>query len=146
MFKKDDVGRAPLDYFSWGHIDMGVVVFLLWSMVNLLPSAGVGSLIFILPFGLSIILTIVVAIVWEILENTVLIDIGLKFEGKKDSFINALFDIIFVVIGGLIMWGIKVIIVNMIMGVAGIGVFYIVGVITFVAVLIGFFIGRSMTK
>jgi hypothetical protein len=146
MFKKDDVGRAPVDYFSWGHINMGIVTFLLWSLCNLLPSAVVGTLLPIVPFWFSIVLTIVVAVVWEIMENTLFIDLGIKFEGKRDSLTNAIFDIIFVIVGGLVMWGIKSLIVNVIMGVDGIVIFYIVGVITFVAVLIGFFIGRSMTK
>ena len=143
---KQEVGRAPIDYFSWGHVDMGIAVFLLWSMINLIPSAVVGDLIDIVPFWLSIVLTIVVAVVWEILENTLFVDIGIKFEGRRDSLINSIWDIIFVIIGGLVMWGIKAIIVNLIMQEAGIGVFYIVGIITFIAVLIAFFIGRAMTK
>ena len=143
---KADVGRAPIDYFSWGHVDMGVAVFLLFSLINLIPSSISGNLGTVTPFWLSIVLTIVVAVVWEILENTLFVDWGIKFEGRKDSLVNSLWDILFVILGGLIMWGIKSLMINVILGTDGIPAFYIVGVILFVAVLIAFFIGRAMTK
>ncbi|MHA1275295.1 MAG: hypothetical protein ACTSQS_17970, partial [Promethearchaeota archaeon] len=102
--------------------------------------------IYIIPYFLMLILVIVVAIVWEILENTLLLEWGFKFEGRKDSFVNALWDIIFVIIGGLYMWIVKGILVNVIMGVKGIPIFYIIGIISFIVILIAFFIGKAITK
>jgi len=144
--KKSEVSRAPIDYFSWGHLNMGVVVFLLWSMVNLLPSLYNQEMTYILAYGISVLLTVVVAVVWEIVENTLLLNIGIKFEGRKDSLQNAIWDIIFVVVGGLIMWAIKSLMINLTGNYALIPAFYIVGVIVFIAFLIGFFIGKSITK
>lgn len=143
---KDEVSRAPIDYFSWGHLNMGVVVFLLWSMVNLLPSLANGFMTDILPYGISVLLTFVVAVVWEIVENTLLLDIGIKFEGRKDSLQNAVWDVIFVVLGGVIMWAIKSLMINLTGNVALIPAFYIVGLIVFIVFLVGFFIGKSITK
>ncbi|MHA1280989.1 MAG: hypothetical protein ACTSQP_00670 [Promethearchaeota archaeon] len=143
---KDEVGRSPIDYFSWGHVDMGIAAFLLLSLINTIPSLIDKTLIYIIPYFLMLILVIVVAIVWEILENTLLLEWGFKFEGRKDSFVNALWDIIFVIIGGLYMWIVKGILVNVIMGVKGIPIFYIIGIISFIVILIAFFIGKAITK
>ncbi|MFX1479144.1 MAG: hypothetical protein ACFFCI_13510 [Promethearchaeota archaeon] len=143
---KEKVGRVAIDFFSWGHIDMGIAVFLLWSLINLLPSAFEKTLMYIVPFWFSIVLTVGVAIIWEILENTVLYDKGFKFEGRRDSPKNAFWDVLFVILGGLFMWGVKTLIVNFLLGVDGIFIFYIVGISTFVIVVIAFFIGRAMTK
>ena len=141
----DEVSRKPIDYFSWGHIGMGVVVFLLWSLINLMPSLALGSIVFPVFFWFSIVLTIVTAIVWEIIENTLFVHIGIKFEDRRDSFINAIADIVFVIIGGLIMWGFKVLIVNIFYQVDGILIFYIIGGLSLLTCLIGFLIGRAMT-
>ncbi len=143
---KDEVGRSPIDYFSWGHVDMGIATFLLLSLINTIPSLIEKTLIYIIPYFLMLILVLVVAIVWEILENTLLLEWGFKFEGRKDSFVNALWDIIFVIIGGLYMWIVKGILVNVIMGVKGIPIFYIIGIISFIVILIAFFIGKAITK
>ncbi|MGQ4873613.1 MAG: hypothetical protein ACP6IY_06000 [Promethearchaeia archaeon] len=143
---KDEVGRSPIDYFSWGHVDMGIATFLLLSLINTIPSLIDKTLIYIIPYFLMLILVLIVAIVWEILENTLLLEWGFKFEGRRDSFVNALWDIIFVIIGGLYMWIVKGILVNIIMGVKGIPIFYIIGIISFIVVLVAFFIGKAITK
>ncbi|MHA1758830.1 MAG: hypothetical protein ACTSVV_18835 [Promethearchaeota archaeon] len=143
---KDEVGRSPIDYFSWGHVDMGIATFLLLSLINTIPSLIDKTLIYIIPYFLMLILVLIVAIVWEILENTLLLEWGFKFEGRRDSFVNALWDIIFVIIGGLYMWIVKGILVNIIMGVKGIPIFYIIGIISFIVILIAFFIGKAITK
>ena len=98
-----------------------------------------------------LVLVFVVAIIWEILENTLLVDIGIKFEGRRDSLENAVWDIIFGIIGGVIMCLFKGILVN-ILGVLNNNIpqyiiyFYITGIISFFIILICFFIGRAMTK
>jgi len=142
---REETGRKPIDYFSWGHIGMGVVVFLLWSLINLMSSLISGSLNLIVPFWFSIVLTIVTAIVWEIIENTLFLHIGIKFEDRRDSLINAIADIVFVIGGGLIMWGFKVLIVNILYQVDGILIFYIIGGLSVLTCLIGFLIGRAIT-
>ena len=109
------------------------------------------DLIYIIPYWWMIILAIAVFIIWEILENTLFVEMGVKFEGRRDSLINAIWDIIFGFIGGLVIWICKGVIVN-IMGIAAgdiagyVGYYYIVGIIAFVCMLIAFFIGRAMTK
>ncbi len=142
----EDVGIHPFDYYSWGHIDMGIVSFLLFALINIIPSLVDGVMVNIVPFWFLLVLVIIFAIVWEILENTVLLSWGFKFEGRRDSFANSFWDIIFVTIGGTIMWIIKWILVDIVMGVPGIPIFYIIGLIAFVVFFIAFVIGRAMTK
>ena len=145
MFKKDDVGRAPIDYFTWGHLAMGIATFLLISLVNTIPSWVEQELLYIIPYWSMLALSFVVAIVWEIIENTVLHEMGFKFEGRKDSMANAVADIIFVCIGALVIWIIKGVMVNII-GAHMIPAFYLVGIVSFVVVIIGFLIGKVLTK
>lgn len=143
---KDHVGLSPFDYFSWGHIDMGVAFFLLFSLINTIPSLVDNALVYMIPYWWMLVAVLLFAVVWEIFENIVLWQMGKKFENRKDSFFNALWDVLFVIIGGIAMWGLKGILVNIIMGVAGIPIFYIIGVIVFGVILLAFFIGRAITK
>jgi hypothetical protein len=142
---KDETGRAPWDYFSWGHIAMGIMSFLLLVLINIIPTYVDQALVYIIPYFVMLILTIIVGIVWEIIENTIFVETGLKFENRRDSFVNAFWDVIFVAIGALYTWIIKGVMIN-IMGVHLILAFYIVGIVSFVVVIIAFLIGRAMTK
>lgn len=142
---KDDVGRSAIDYFTWGHVAMGVATFLLVSLINTIPSLFEGMLIYVIPYWLMLVLSFIVAVVWELMENTLFVDIGIKFEGRRDSFLNATWDVIFVCLGSLIMWIIKGVMVNMV-GVHLIPAYYIVGIIGFMIVIIAFLIGKAITK
>jgi len=148
---KSQTGKAPIDYFSWGHVDLGIASFLLLSLINCLPSYFEDELIYFIPYWLMLVIVFVVAILWEILENTLFVAIGIKFEGRRDSLINATWDVIFGMIGGLATWALKGILVN-VLGVANNNIpqyviyFFIVGIISFIVILIAFFIGRASTK
>lgn len=148
---KSQTGITPIDYFSWGHVDLGIASFLLLSLINALPSYFEDELIYFIPYWLMLVLVFLVAIIWEILENTLFVNLGIKFEGRRDSFKNATWDVIFGIIGGSAAWAFKGILVN-IAGVASGNIpqyviyFYIVGIISFIVILICFFIGRAITK
>jgi hypothetical protein len=142
---KDETGRAPWDYFSWGHVAMGIMSFLLLVLINIIPTYVDQALVYIIPYWLMLVLTICVGIGWEIIENTIFVKWGIKFENRRDSLINAFWDVLFVIIGALYVWIIKGIMVNLI-GVHLILEFYIVGIVSFIVILIAFFIGRAMTK
>jgi hypothetical protein len=79
-----------------------------------------------------------------VIENTILWKLGLKYENRKDSLINALFDIIFVVGGGAATWLMKWIIMD-VMGHLG-RWFYVSAIIFFLIVLIAYFIGFYITN
>ena len=142
---KDQTGRAPWDYFSWGHVAMGIMSFLLLVLINIIPTYVDEELVYIIPYWFMLVLTICVGIGWEIIENTIFVETGLKFENRRDSFANATWDVIFVIMGALYIWILKGIMINLI-GVHLILAFYIVGIVSFVVVIIGFLIGRAMTK
>ncbi len=141
----DDVGVSAIDYYSWGHVAMGIMVFILLSLINNVPSMVTNTLIYIIPWWSMILLAIVVAIVWEILENTLLVSIGVKFEGRRDSLANALWDVLFAIIGAIYLWILKGILVN-VFGVDNIPLFYVVSLISFGFCLICFGIGYVITK
>ena len=142
---KDQTGRAPWDYFSWGHVAMGIMSFLLLVLINIIPTYVDEELVYIIPYWFMLVLTVCVGIGWEIIENTIFVETGLKFENRRDSFANATWDVIFVIMGALYIWILKGIMINLI-GVHLILAFYIVGIVSFVVVIIGFLIGRAMTK
>ena len=148
---KSQTGKSPIDYFSWGHVNLGIGSFILLSLINALPSYFEDELIIFIPYWIMLVLVLVVAIVWEIVENTLFVSIGIKFEGRRDSFKNALWDIIFGIIGGLAIWIFKGILVNII-GATNNNIpqyiiyFYITGIISFIFILVCFFIGRAITK
>ena len=87
---------------------------------------------------------IAVGIGWEVIENTILWKLGVKFENRRDSFVNAFFDIIFVILGGLATWLLKWIIMD-VMGKLG-RWFYISALVLFVIILIAYFIGFYITN
>ncbi|KKM77833.1 hypothetical protein LCGC14_1366040 [marine sediment metagenome] len=91
---------------------------------------------------------IVVGIGREIIENTILWKLGVKYENRRDSFINAFFDVILVIIGSLAIWLMKWIMIDII-GELG-RWFYLSAIILFVlflsAYFIRFFITNEATK
>jgi hypothetical protein len=145
---EDYVGRSPWDFYSWGHIDMGIFSFLMLSLIITVPSFYLGlSAQSSIWWWLIFVLTLMIGIIWEILENSVLYYWGLR-PGGLDSAKNCLWDIIFVTLGGGIMWITQFIIMG-ILNQKGTW-FYIVGMISFfiilICYLIGFFITNENTK
>lgn len=143
--ESNEVGHHPIDYFSWGHVDIGVSIFLLVSLINTIPSWIDQQLVYLIPFWSTLVLSLVFAVLWEIVENTLLIKLQLKFEGRRDSLLNALWDIFFVCVGCVGMWIIKGLMVNL-GGPNMIPWYYIVGIIIFVILIIAFLIGRAKIK
>ncbi|MFX1567711.1 MAG: hypothetical protein ACFFCV_05005 [Promethearchaeota archaeon] len=139
---EDYVGRSPWDYYSWGHLAFGIASFSLFSLIITLWELITGPAP--VPWYSILIFVLVVGIIWEIFENTILWRLGLKYENRKDSLINALFDIFFVFVGGIAAWLMKWIIMD-VMGKLG-RWFYISALIMFMIVLIAYFIGFYITN
>lgn len=139
---EDYVGRSPWDYQSWGHIAFGIGAFSIFSLIITLWELYIGPAT--LAWYFILIFVIIVGIGWEIIENTILWKLGIKYENRKDSFINALFDILFVILGGLATWLLKWIIMD-VMGELG-RWFYLSAIILFVIILIAYFIGFYITN
>jgi hypothetical protein len=102
-----EIGRSLLDFFSFGHICFGIVVFALLSMISTLrnffdPNNFKVKKSHWLAFFIG---TIIVAIFWEIVENTLLYQWGMKYANRLDSPVNAIFDILLGVLGALICCG-----------------------------------------
>ncbi len=100
-----EVGQSWFDFFTIGHLCMGIGIFLLFSLFYTIPMGkdkGVSRII--LPLWVVWIITVLMGILWEIVENTIFYHIGIKFETRLDSFQNIFTDILFVGLGGLITW------------------------------------------
>jgi len=99
-----EVGISALDFYSIGHICMGIGIFLFFSLFYTIPMKSKGDSRVLLPLWAIWIITVACGIAWEYIENTLFIELGIKFEGRQDSMINIITDIIFVGVGGLGMW------------------------------------------
>lgn len=143
---EDYVGRSPWDYYSWGHIAFGIGAFSLLSLINTLSELLIGPAP--LPWYVILLFVLGVAVIWEIIENTILWRVGLKYENRKDTFINAFFDIIFVGLGGMATWLLKWVIMNVMLErgrwfyVSALSVFFL----AIIAYFIGFYITNEKTK
>ena len=95
-----EVGQSWFDFFSIGHICFGIGIFLFFSLCYSIPKARGDTPI--LSLLAVFILTFIILIAWEVVENTLFIDIGWKF-GDRDSPRNILTDIVLGTIGALSM-------------------------------------------
>ena len=137
------VGRSPLDFYSWGHIAFGIGAFSIFSLI-----ITVFELLFpvpaIMPWWWILSFVIVVGIGWEVIENNILWKLGVKYENRRDTLVNAFFDVIFVILGGLATWLLKWIIMDVTVQLGR--WFYISALILFVLILIAYFIGFYITN
>ncbi len=140
----DYVGRSRWDFYSWGHLALGISSFLLLSLINTIPDWLYGPGVSIIPWWLIMVAILFIALLWEFIENVILWKMGMKFENRRDSFLNFLWDVILACIGGGIMWLCKWIIMDL-SGLAG-RRFYITGIGVFVLVIIAYLIGYLITN
>jgi len=98
----DEVGISWFDFYSIGHICLGIGLFLFWSLFYTIPKKKGRIPIFSLLF--VFILTVICSIIWEVIEHTILLDLGLKFENRPDSWNNMTTDILLCAVGGLGTW------------------------------------------
>lgn len=92
---KDDISKAAIDFFSFGHLLGGYFTFII-----------LDALFFVI-FGQFVILLCIFTIFlcgtfWEIIENTIFFKKNIKFGYRRDSLLNSSMDIIMLTIGGLI--------------------------------------------
>ena len=95
-----EISQSVFDFFSFGHLAMGIVVFSLLSLISTIrnvfdPQNFKVQKSHWLWFFVG---TVIFAIFWEVVENTLLYEWGLKHLNQQDSVINAIADII---LGGL---------------------------------------------
>jgi len=133
--------RSPWNFYSWSHIDFGMIVFLLLSLMISIPEALVGPVI--IDWWFIIILVLISGIVWEIIEFFLLIKWGWKPLERRNSIINAFWDLFFICVGGLIMWLIKWITMDF-FSIRG-SLFYIMGLALCLFVIIIYLVGFSIT-
>jgi len=133
--------RSPLNFYSWSHIDFGMFVFLLFSLIISIPEALSGAAL--IDWWLIMVLVFVSGIIWEIMEIILLHRWGWRDLNKRKMFFHALFDLFFIIFGGLIMWFSKWVIIDLFM-LRG-SLFYIMGLGLCLIVLITYLIGFSVT-
>ena len=102
--KTSEVGVSWFDFFSIGHICFGIGVFLFFSLCYSIPKARGDTPI--LSLLAVFILTFIILIAWEVVENTLFLELGLKFGNRRDSPRNIFTDIVFGSLGalGMLLW------------------------------------------
>jgi len=92
---RKDVNEAWIDFYSIGHLVLGFVVFFISYWFSLL--------VLRIQFREYLtIFTLIFAVLWELFENICLVKTRFKFDKRKDSVENSLFDIVFVFFGAII--------------------------------------------
>ena len=92
---KEDISLAAIDFFSFGHLLIGYLFFLIFNAIFLFIFEDY-------QYILSMICVIVCASFWELIENTLFYRKNIKFGYRRDSILNSLADIIFFMSGGLL--------------------------------------------
>ena len=138
----DYIGRSFFDFYSWGHIALGIASYLLLSLLITVPEALGGNAL--IHWWLIIVIVIIILFIWEFVENGILWALGWKFEDRQDSFANFLMDIIFGIIGAGAMW-LSAWIVFDVRGALG-RYYYIFGACIFGLVIVAYLIGYAMYK
>lgn len=92
---KDDISKAAIDFFSFGHLLGGYLAFIILDAF------------FLVILGEFVILLCLFTIflcraIWEIIENTFLFKKNIKFGYRRDSLLNSSMDVVMLTIGGLI--------------------------------------------
>jgi hypothetical protein len=101
----NEVGISLFDFYSLGHICMGIGVFLFFSLFYTIPmSKQEGYEQVGMPLWVVWIITIIIGVAWEFVENIIFFEWGIKFEGRQDSILNIISDISLVGLGGLGTW------------------------------------------
>ena len=134
------VGIAWFDFYSIGHFCFGIAVFLFFSLFYTIPKHNGKTPLFSLLF--VFILTLGILVLWEALENFLLIDLGWKFECRPDSWQNITTDLIFGTIGGIVSW---IFCHEVFVKDKKIWSYYVFGIIGFTLWLVVFIILRALT-
>ncbi len=143
-YDTDYVGRSPWDFYSWGHINMGIAAFSLLSLIITISEWMWGPGNALIDWWVIMVIVLIYALVWEFVENVILWRMGWKFEDRRDSWPNLIWDVIFVILGGAVMWLFKWLIMDL-SGQLG-RYFYITAAISFGVVLLAYFIGYTRTN
>lgn len=108
----EEISVAVFDFWSMGHLLLGIAVFMFAFTIYFIlknrdvPPENVSIHTVKIPapkkMFISWIISVIVAILWELLENTLLL--YLEWKNKFDSPLNAISDIILWSIGGLGAW------------------------------------------
>ena len=134
------VGIAWFDFYSIGHLCFGIGVFLFFSLFYTIPKHKKKTPIFSLLF--VFILTLGILILWEVLEHSLFMDLGWKFEGRPDSWENITTDLLIGTFGGIVSW---IFCHEVFVKDKNIWSYYIFGVLAFTVWLVVFMILRALT-
>jgi len=92
--KKEDVCLKALDFYSFGHIIMGIVLFIISVFISCVFTNDLGIIILV-----GVITCFAGGIIWEIFENIVLLKTRIKFNERRDTWANSMTDQLLVVLG-----------------------------------------------
>jgi len=119
---QSDISKAAVDFFSLGHILFGQIAYFIVYAIITWPLSYLG-----LDADMwALIIAILLGVLWEPVENIILYAAGMKFENKQDSILNLVFDILFVIVGGVISYFIHIWWVNLILVIVEFIIFFLI--------------------
>lgn len=139
------VGIAPFDYFSIGHIGMGIgFLFALHLIYSFIYSKKLSE---IEPkhLGFMVALSFILGIAWEVWENIITLKLGVELLDKTnrvDSIANFITDMIFVTTGASAMAYLSYLFKNKGLNLTK---YYLAVLLVFGLILGLFFLGRHFT-
>lgn len=92
---KDDVSKAAIDFFSFGHTIGGYFAFVVSDALFLVL---IGEYLILL----CIFVIFLCGVLWEVIENTFFFKKNIKFGYRRDSLVNSVMDVIMFTSGGII--------------------------------------------
>ena len=134
----NEIGISFFDFYSFGHIAMGIGLFLFFSTLiyYFLKKVNLKTSLYS-----SLILSIIGGITWELIENILFFKWGFKFEGRKDSVFNLSTDLIFVGLGSYLMLLLR----TKFKTNKEVIRYYIFGILTFLFFILAYFIFKHLT-
>ena len=127
------VGRAWVDYFTWGHIAMGLGFFTVGYLIVSLFAPVFASCA-------ALLIAAITGWLWEVFENNLMWSWGMKFEDRKDSINNLLGDEMWVMFGAILMWIVSIIVLEV---ETAFWWFYVICAVGLLICLIGFFSSKA---
>jgi hypothetical protein len=144
----DYLERSPFDFYSWGRIALGIIIFLILSTFISTPVynywSSSGRLITGCQF-ITFLFTFFIHSGIGILEAVIFQYSGFAYKSEKFNSTSIIIsDISFGIIGGIIMWITQVVIMSVLkMGALW---FYLSGALLFIIILSFYFIGYFITN
>lgn len=93
---REETCIEPIDFYSMNHIIFGWVTYPIIYAITFL----IGLETLVIP-ALSLLISTLIFVVWELMENSLLVQWKMKFDGIDDTCLNSQMDVVFGFLGAI---------------------------------------------